>query len=282
VNQPPNFPSVNYPNGATGVSLTPTYNFYDTDPEGDDIQFKIVLYQSDCSTIVATYDMASGQTGWSPTFNGSAASGKTYLSATAGTNPPGISYTPSTPLSFSTTYCWTAFAKDPAGNNSYRGSTQSFTTGANSAPNAPNLTSPSSGATGVSATPTFNFDATDSNSDDIQFTLNLYQSDCSTAIAGYPISMASGQTGWSPTFNGSAGSGLSYLSLTAAPPGVSYTPASALGAGITYCWSVSALDPGGSNTSTTSGTQLFTTAGAGGDQVNIGGGVNINGGTTIQ
>jgi hypothetical protein len=44
---------------------------------------------------------------------------------------------------------------------------------------------------------------------------------------------------------------------------VSFVPSSALSNSTTYCWSVSAIDPGGSNTTTTSSTQSFTTAAAG-------------------
>jgi len=140
----------------------------------------------------------------------------------------------------------------------------------NSAPNTPTLTAPSSGATGVSTTPTFSFSDTDPDSDDIQFVINLFQSNCTTAVTTY--NMTSGQTGWSPTFNGTAGSGLTYTSSTAGS-GVSFTPSSALSNSTTYCWSVGAKDPGGSNTTTTSGTQLFTTAAPGPstDQVMRGG-----------
>jgi hypothetical protein len=133
----------------------------------------------------------------------------------------------------------------------------------NSAPSSPTLTAPSSGATGVSTTPAFTFNDTDPDSDDIQFKINLFQSDCTTTVSMTPSGdMASGQTGWATTFNGTAGSGLTYTSSTAGS-GVSFTPTTALSAGTTYCWSVSAKDPGGGNTSTTSSTQLFTTASAG-------------------
>ena len=133
-------------------------------------------------------------------------------------------------------------------------------TPSNSAPSSPTLTAPSSGATSVSTTPTFSFSDTDQDSDDIQFTINLFQSNCTTSVTTYP--MSSGQTGWSPTFDGTAGSGLTYTSPTAGS-GVSFVPSSALSNSTTYCWSVSALDPGGSNTTTTSSTQSFTTAAAG-------------------
>jgi hypothetical protein len=154
-------------------------------------------------------------------------------------------------------------------------------TPANFAPSTPTLTAPASGATGVSTTPTFSFSDTDPDSDDIQFTINLFQSNCTTSVTTY--AMSSGQTGWSPTFDGTAGSGLTYLSSTAGTsPYISFTPSSALSNSTTYCWSVSAIDPGGSNTTTTSSTQSFTTAAAGGtEQLNIGGGVNITGGTNV-
>jgi len=179
----------------------------------------------------------------------------------------------------STTYCLRMVKSDGTPLDTYSQYPRITTASANSPPNTPTLTAPSSGASGVSTTPTFTFSDTDPESDDIQFKINLFQSNCTTAVTTYD--MASGQTGWSPTFNGTAGSGLTYTSATSGS-GVSFTPSSALSASTTYCWSVSAKDPGGSNTTTTSGTRSFTTASAGGtEQVNIGGGVNITGGTNV-
>jgi hypothetical protein len=215
------------------------------------------------------------QTGWS---------GQDQQSSTAYTGSSSIgsstmaTYTYQAPaLSPGTQYWWRGYAIDPGGSNAASSASSIFSFTTNAAPGTPTLSTPSSGATGVSVTPTFNFSDTDTDSDDIQFKINLFQSDCSTSVTTYD--MSSGQTGWSPTFDGSAGSGLTYTSSTAGS-GVSFTPTSSLSNGTTYCWSVSAKDPGGSNTTTTSGTRSFTTVSGG--SVGIQGGVNINGGTTIQ
>ena len=178
------------------------------------------------------------------------------------------------------TFCFRSVVSGGAAFAAYSSYPQitTYTPPSNSAPSSPSLTAPSSGATGISATPTFSFSDTDPDSDDIQFKVNLFQSDCSTSVTAYD--MAGGQTGWSPVFNGSAGSGLTYTSATAGS-GVSFAPSSALSTGTTYCWSVSAKDPGGSNTTTTSSTRLFTTAAAGGS-VTVQGGTTIQGGSTIQ
>ena len=179
-----------------------------------------------------------------------------------------------------TTYCFRMVKSDGTPLDTYSQYPQitTYTPPSNSAPSSPSLTAPSSGATGISATPTFSFSDTDPDSDDIQFKVNLFQSDCSTSVTTYD--MAGGQTGWTPAFNGSAGAGLTYTSTTAGS-GVSFAPSSALSTGTIYCWSVSAKDPGGSNTTTTSSTRLFTTAAAG-SSVTVQGGVTIQGGSTIQ
>lgn len=284
---PPSAPALTLPgNGTSGNAIIPTFDFRSTDANSDYLQYEIqICSTSNCSSIIRTVcqfnDAATGctasQTGWSGQDQPNCPT-----TCTAYTGAPNIinsnlaQYTPPA-LSAGTQYWWRAWAIDPGGSNTISSvsTIQSFTT--NAAPSTPTLTTPSSGATGVSSTPTFSFSDTDPNGDDIQFTVNLFQSNCSTTVATYDMT---GQTGWSPLFDGNGQTYNSYLSGTAGS-GVSYVPSSALSPGVTYCWSVSALDPAGSNTTTTSGTQLFTTAGTP-PEVNIGGGVNINGGTTVQ
>lgn len=283
-NSAPAAPTLSAPSSAaTGVALTPQFQLSTTDANSDYVDFEVQLCSTNtCSSVVYTACEVSGlpntctatsQTGWSgQNANGGLAYAATPSSGTTAT----YTYQGSA-LSANTQYWWRAYAIDPGGSNtaSSASAIQSFTT--NAPPNTPTLTAPSSGATGVSLTPAFSFSDTDPDSDDLQFKINLFQSDCSTSVTTYD--MASGQTGWTPTFNGSAGSGLTYTSTTAGS-GVSFTPSSALSTSTTYCWSVSAKDPGGTNTTTTSGTRLFTTVGI--TQININGGVNVNGGTNIQ
>jgi len=281
LNSPPGAPTLSSPgNGSTVISTTPQFQMAATDPEGDHVEYSISIYNtsanngSDCTgTSNQSSWMGFNPTGWS---GQNADAGTTYLSGSTATYTVQVG----SALSRGSSYCWQSTADDPSGSTVAGSSSSPFTFTIDSAPNAPALSAPSSGATGVSTTPTFSFSDTDPDSDDIQFKINLLQSNCSTSVATYD--MASGQIGWSPTFNGTAGSGLSFISATSGS-GVSYVPSSALSNSTTYCWSVSAKDPGGTNTYTTSSTRSFTTVAAGGsDTVNIQGGVNINGGSTIQ
>jgi hypothetical protein len=124
-----------------------------------------------------------------------------------------------------------------------------------SPPAAPALSTPASGATGVSLTPGFVFNSTDTQADYIRYRLYLYESNCSTAVGSSPFTQPDGtpQTGWS---------GQDTQSSTAYASGstATYTYQGTLSAGTTYCWKVEARDPGGSNTyGTASSTRLFTT-----------------------
>jgi hypothetical protein len=141
----------------------------------------------------------------------------------------------------------------------------------NSAPNIPSLTVPSSGATGVSTTPTFSLSATDPDGDAVKYRLYLYQSDCSTGVGSSPFAQATSGTGWD---NGTT----AYSSGATA----NYTYQGTLANSTQYCWKADAIDPGGTNGyGSASSTRLFTTAAASGGAT-IQGGVDIRGGSTIQ
>lgn len=266
-NSAPNAPTLSTPSsGATGISITPSFTLSSTDPDSDTIKYRLYLYQSNCSTVVGSSPFAQSTTptGWD---NSSTA----YASGATAT------YTYQSTLSYNTTYCWKADAIDPSGSNSYStaSSTRLFTTVANSAPAAPTLSTPSSGATGVSVTPAFTLSTTDTDNDYVQFRIYLYQSDCSTAISGSPFDMSG--AGWSGMdANGNTAFG------TAGPTTATYNFQSSLSANTTYCWKADAIDPGGSNTySTASAARLFTTA-AGSGSILIQGGVDVRGGSTLQ
>jgi hypothetical protein len=142
---------------------------------------------------------------------------------------------------------------------------------ANSVPNAPTLSSPTSGAIGVSTTPSFTLSAVDPDSDNLKYRLYLYQSDCSSAVGTSPFAQSSSGTGWD---NGTT----AYTSGSTAV----YTYQGTLANNTQYCWKADAIDPTGSSTyGTASTTRLFTTAGSSGGAV-IQGGVDIRGGSTIQ
>ena len=87
----------------------------------DYLQYRIYLYQSNCSTAVSGSPFDMSGAGWS----GQDANGGTaYASGTTAT------YTYQSTLSTSTTYCWKADATDPGGSNTYSSpsATQLFTT----------------------------------------------------------------------------------------------------------------------------------------------------------
>lgn len=129
-NTSPAAPTLSAPSsGATGVSVSPAFTLKTTDADSDYLQYKILIYQSDCSTLVATADQTSSQTGWSgqdqqggTAYTGSSSIGSSTLAT----------YTYTGTLANGTTYCWKAAAIDPAGTNSFGSfsATQSFTTAA--------------------------------------------------------------------------------------------------------------------------------------------------------
>ena len=129
LNSAPNAPSQDSPaNSATGVSATPTFLMTATDPETNNLGYKVTIYSnSGCSTVVQTNDQAVSSTGWTGT-NASCTANPTscYTSGTQG------SYLTQTALSASTQYWWKASAKDPDGNGSFTDSStcNTFTTAA--------------------------------------------------------------------------------------------------------------------------------------------------------
>lgn len=119
----------------------------------------------------------------------------------------------------------------------------------NASPNAPTLSTPASGATNVSLTPSFTLSTTDPEGEAVKYRLYLYQSDCSTAVGGSPFSQSVSGTGWN---NGTT----AYTSGATA----TYTYQGTLADNTTYCWKADAIDPAGSNSyGTASSTRLFTT-----------------------
>ncbi len=111
-NSPPNPPGMYNPtNGETDVSTTPELQFSASDPDGDNLGYKVVIYSdSGCSSALQTYDQAVSSAGWigqnatcvnSPTscYGSSITAGLTLQSA----------------LSSGTEYWWRASAFDPDG-----------------------------------------------------------------------------------------------------------------------------------------------------------------------
>lgn len=130
------------PDGATGVSTSPTLSVDVSDPDGD--WMDVTFYD-------ASYDTEIGQ-------NTAVTNGTTSITW------PG--------LATNTTYTWYAVVDD--GLNSTQSSTWTFTTresSQNEAPSAPHNPNPADGATGVSISPTLSVDVSDPDGDtmDVRF-----------------------------------------------------------------------------------------------------------------
>ncbi|HSX37010.1 MAG TPA: hypothetical protein VLG13_02750 [Patescibacteria group bacterium] len=235
-NASPNAPTLSTPtSGATAVPVRPVFTLSATDPEGDYLRYKLIIYQSDCSTVAATADETSSQTGWS---------GQDAQASTAYNSGSTATYTYTIGLSGSTTYCWTAQAIDPAGSNLFgpTATPQSFTT--NNYPAIPTVNSPSNGATGVSLTPQFTFRTTDAESDYLQYNITIYNAGCGATIQNG--NQPSSQTGWSGQ---DANGGTAYVgsSTITGSTMATYTYQGTLSPGTTYGWQVNAKDPAGTN-----------------------------------
>lgn len=128
-NKPVNAPTQDGPvNGATGVSVTPTFTMTATDADTtpDDISYKVTIYSDvGCSTVVQTNDQSVSSTGWTGTNASCTANPiNCYASGTQG------SFLTQTALSYGTQYWWKASAKDPDGNGTFVNSSScnTFTT----------------------------------------------------------------------------------------------------------------------------------------------------------
>ncbi|HET7320547.1 MAG TPA: hypothetical protein VFI84_03120 [Candidatus Saccharimonadales bacterium] len=275
-NNAPAAPTLNGPaSGATGVALAPAFTLRTTDAESDYLRYKIFLYQSDCTTAVATADQTSSQTGWSGQDQQTSTA---YTGNSTITSSTMATYTYTGTLSPGTTYCWQAQAIDPGGSNNWGAlsSTQSFTT--NASPAAPTLSTPASGATGVATSPTFTLRTTDANNDYLEYKIFIYQSDCTTLVA--TADQTSSQTGWSGQ-DANGGTAYTGSSVIGSSTLATYTFSGTLYAQQTYCWQAQAIDPGGSNSwGPLSATQLFTTN-SGQTMASISGNTVIKGGTRI-
>jgi hypothetical protein len=275
INSVPVAPTLSTPTaGSSGVSLSPAFTLSSTDSNSDYLEYRIYVYQSDCSTAVGSspFAQASSQTGWT---GQNANSSQAYASGTTAT------YTYQGSLSSLTTYCWKADVVDPAGSNTYSSasSTQTFTTTAVAAASAPTLLAPSSGATSSYTSPVFQFRSSVSTNQYLQYKILLYNSDCSTGPQTFD--QTASQYGWAQQnqAGGTAYTGSSTLASSA----IAFFGGASLSTNTTYCWKAAAIDPAGSNIfSSFSATQLFTTGSSAGAAASLGPGATINGGTWIR
>jgi hypothetical protein len=271
---PPAAPTLSAPaSGAISVALLPTFQLKTTDALDTYAQYKILLYQSNCSTLIRTIDETSSQTGW--TGQDAQTSTAYTVGTTLGAGTTASHTYQAAGLSYNTTYCWKAAAIDPGGSNTFGSfsATQLFTT--NQTPAAPTLTQPTSSQTGVSTLPELRLYSNDPDSDYLMYKIEICSnSNCSSVVR--TIDQTSSQTGWSSQ---SLQSGTAYSSGQTA---IHTYQAAALTANTQYWWRAYAIDPGGANAfSTASGIGTFTTAATTQSSVNIGGGTTIYSGVTI-
>ena len=148
-NQAPSTPTLILPtNGAVGVSLTPIFQIVATDPDANNLQYKIILGTNSLFTgTTQVFNQSINNTGWSNQNVGTSA----YSSGTTAVYTISVGNS----LATNTTYFWKAQAFDYSVSNSWSVLSigYSFTT-RDTDPNTPTNTTPSSGATGVSLTPT--------------------------------------------------------------------------------------------------------------------------------
>ncbi len=142
-------------------------------------------------------------------------------------------------------------------------------------PAAPTLSQPAAAQTGVSTTPEFRMYTTDAASDYVRYKIDVCStSNCSSIVR--TIDETSSQIGWSSQSQQSA---TAYASGQTA---IHTYQAVALSANTQYWWRAYAIDPAGANTfSAASSIGTFNTTPATQNNVNIGGGTTIYGGTTF-
>ncbi|GEM_PF-1293066 len=273
---PPAAPALTAPaSGANTVSLAPQFQLKTTDVLDNYAQYKILVYQSDCSTLVRTIDQTGSQTGWS---GQDAQTSTAYIVGTTLAASTLASHTyQAAGLSLNTTYCWKAAAIDPGGSNTFGSysATQLFST--NLAPAAPTLVQPSTSQAGVSTLPEFRLVSTDPDSDYIKYKIDVCStSNCSTIVR--TIDETSSQTGWQSQSQQSA------TAYSSGQIAIHTYQLAALAVNTQYWWRAYAIDPAGTNVfGVASSIGTFNTqTSATPPEVHIRGNVNFGGNVIIK
>lgn len=174
VNQMPSAPTLISPAANTVVLGTPSLKVRATDADSADIlRYRIVFLRG--NTVVATFDQTVEATGWDK--------------ATYSSDEEATLTVPSNRALSPGTYQWQASVYD---GKQWSQASESRTLIVNSAPSAPTLLAPA-GSSFVSRTPTFRLQATDANSDSLQYKIVVRQA--GAVIATFDQSVNS--TGWS-------------------------------------------------------------------------------------
>lgn len=148
----------------------------------------------------------------------------------------------------------------------------------NEPPATPTLIFPPASGTAISILPEFQLSTTDINNSYIDYAIELFSgASCGTLLN--TVTETSSTAGW---LNEDSNSGTAYASgiILSDSSVATYQYPTQLTPNQAYSWEAKAIDPGATNTySALSACQSFTTAPS---EVQIRGGTNINGGTTIQ
>ncbi len=255
----PTAPTVPYAEGTTNptavADLTPEFSAVHNDPNSDAANY----YEIE----VNTQSDFGGTVMWDT-------GAVSMTNVASGARSADVSYA-GTALSFNgSTYYWRIRFTDVNGVVGAWSATQNFTM--NTPPTTPSLYLPANGSV-VGLTPVFRTTGTDVNSDYLRYKIELctnvgMTTNCQT------FDQTVSQTGWSGQ---NTQTNTAYTSGTEAV----YTVQSSLSSGTTYYWRSYAIDPGGSNTwSSTQGTPYSFSTGTGSTKMNIEGmnfeGLNIN------
>lgn len=166
LNHSPSTPTLNSPqNSATITSLIPTLSFLNsTDVDSDAKTYNLIIYSDEAMSnqVLNITDIAESESGTT-------------------------TYSLTTSLADNSTYYWRTKAIDSEEGSSSWTSLFSFTTDINDAPTCPTISTPTSGSTVTSLTPTFIWtNATDADGDTITYSIQVCSdANCASVVYSY-------------------------------------------------------------------------------------------------
>lgn len=223
----PTAPTVPYAEGALNPArifdVNPEFSAIHNDPNGDGANYYEIEVNMN-NTFTGTVMWDSGTIGMSTIANGARSADISYMGSALTFN--------------SATYYWRIRFTDVNGATSPWSATQSFTM--DQLPNIPTLDYPISGTIDVPVRAVLKTTTTDNNSDYLKYKIRIC-TDSLLTIGCQTYDQTNSQTGWSGQ---NTQSNTAYTSGTQA----TYTIVSALSVGTDYYWKSYAIDPGASNT----------------------------------